>query len=154
MPVIKSKDIDDETAAIELALKRAQLKAADWSSPIALAIVAALVAGVGNAVALVWNGQLENRRAEHARILEVLRTGNREQAAENLDFLAKTGLISDVETSNKIRQYIDNAKPGTGPVLPSWVTREHWSNFVPTYNGNTDHVNVSSGQIPASSATK
>jgi len=62
---------------------------------------------------------LEEGKAEAARILEVIKTGNDpEKAAENLKFLVDTGLISDAGRRKNIQAFLDSRKPGQGPSLP------------------------------------
>ena len=90
-----------------------------WTSnPLLLAVVGATIAFLGNAAANWWNGQLEDKRAEQARILEMLKTGSIKQAAENLKFLVKVGLITNSEIRDQVREYVANAPPDTGPALP------------------------------------
>src|SRR5262245_51656519 len=83
----------------EIALKEGEQASSKWRSPITVAILAAAAAAVGNAVVAIINGtqqvSVENSKAESARILEMIKTGNPETAAGNLDFLLKSGLIAD-----------------------------------------------------------
>lgn len=106
----------------ELALKTREAIGASWRNPLVAAIIAAAVAATGNAVVSALNGnsqrQLERDKAEEARILEMIKTGDAESAAENLRFLLDAGLISDVVRTNKLEAYLDRREPGTGPVLP------------------------------------
>src|SRR5262249_54018393 len=41
-----------------------------------------------------------------------------EKAAANLEFLLKSGLITDPTLSGKIHEYLATRKPGSGPALP------------------------------------
>lgn len=59
------------------------------------------------------------RKAEQARILEMIKTGDPETAASNLDFLLKAGLISSGPQHRKLEDYLKNRVKGAGPVLPS-----------------------------------
>jgi GH24 family phage-related lysozyme (muramidase) len=94
-----------------------------WLSPIIVAILAAAVAGLGNAGVALLNAKsqadLEKQRAEQERILEVIKTGNTEAAATNLRFLLNAGLIADANTRTKLTTYLNARKPGGGPSLPS-----------------------------------
>ena len=102
----------------EFELKKSEFQHARFSSPIVLAIIGASIAGITNAAAIWWNGHLEDRRAEHARVLEILKTGNVEQAERNLKFLVNVGLISDKEVQDKVKQYTSQTPAGSGPALP------------------------------------
>ena len=114
----------------ELALKEAELKlkredeaSSSWRSPLVVAILAATLAAAGNAVIAIVNGNLQrdldDRKAEQTRILEMIKTGNPDSAAANLDFLLKSGLISDPSRASKLESFLKARQPGTGPTLPS-----------------------------------
>jgi hypothetical protein len=62
---------------------------------------------------------MEDTRAESARILEMIKTGDADKAAENLRFLADAGLISDRQRVDAIRSFLKTRSPGQGPSLPS-----------------------------------
>ena len=51
--------------------------------------------------------KLEKDKAEAARILEAVKTGDFEKAAENLRTLLDMGLVSDPETQAKLRKYLE-----------------------------------------------
>jgi len=94
-------------------------QATPWTSnSLLLAVIGAMMAFLANAAANVWNGHLEDKRAEHARILEMLKTGSIKQAVENLKFLVKVGLVTNSEIRDKVQQYVVDAPPGTGRALP------------------------------------
>ncbi len=61
--------------------------------------------------------ELERQKAEGARILQALKTGDPDQAAENLQLLIETKLIQ--ESADAIRLYLANRQPGEGASLPS-----------------------------------
>ncbi|MFL9910428.1 hypothetical protein [Paraburkholderia sp. RL17-337-BIB-A] len=92
-----------------------------WSNPLIVAIFAASLAAIGSAsVALInakYGRDLEARQSEHARILEVIKTGDPDKAAINLDFLLSAGLIVDPDTQRKLHEFLKNRLPGTGPAL-------------------------------------
>ncbi len=114
------------------------------ATPKSNSYVAAVLSVAGavfiNAAANWWNGRLEDRRAEQtliledkkaeqariledkkaeqARVFEMIKTGNIAQAAKNLKFLVKVGLITNSGVRDKIDQYVANAPAGTGPALP------------------------------------
>jgi hypothetical protein len=64
---------------------------------------------------------LEDRKAEQSRILEMVKIGDPDKAAANLDFLLKSGLISDPSRASKLESFLKTRQPGTGPYLPSPV---------------------------------
>jgi hypothetical protein len=105
----------------ELDLKERELRRSQWTSPLALALFAAAFAALGNAVVAGINGyynrllettrsaaqqELEDRKAEAARIFEVIKTGDPTTAIKNLEFLHKTGLIKDDEIRNNIKSLV------------------------------------------------
>jgi len=83
-----------EVSARELDSRRAR-----WTSPLVLAIVAAAVAGVANAIVASINAgfqrEAEAERTESARILQVIQSGDPKAATANLQFLMDAGLISE-----------------------------------------------------------
>jgi V8-like Glu-specific endopeptidase len=117
------KEREQVNGEAELELKRKEQASSGWRSPLVVAIIAATMAAVGNAVVSIVNGnlqrQLENQKSEQTRILEMIKTNNPDKAAENLGFLLEAGLISDPEQQTKLKQFLATRKPGTGPSLPS-----------------------------------
>lgn len=107
----------------DLELKRQEQSRAGWSNPLVVAILAAAIAAAGNAIVSVVNGvqerEIEDRKSEQARILEMIKTGNTEKAAANLEFLLTSGLIDNAERAQKIRSFLAKRAAGSGPVLPS-----------------------------------
>src|SRR4051812_45512412 len=61
---------------------------------------------------------IEEVKAEAARILEMIKTGDPDKAAENLDFLLKAGLIINKTRRADIERYLKERQPGKGPRLP------------------------------------
>ncbi|KNH29495.1 hypothetical protein ACS77_02100 [Pseudomonas syringae] len=123
--VIKERQlIADET---ELELKRTELASSSWRNPLVVAIMAATVAATGNAVVSVLNGfsqrNLEEQKSEQARILEMIKTGSADKAAENLKFLLEAGLIADSVRAGKIREFLSKREPGEGPTLPTGASQ-------------------------------
>ena len=95
-----------------------------------VAILAAAVAGFSSAAVAVINGHLqreieknksieslriEESRSEAVRILEMIKTGEPDKAASNLQFLIDTGLITEKARVQHIQSYLAQRKPGTGP---------------------------------------
>jgi hypothetical protein len=93
-----------------------------WLITIGAGIVAALVTAVGN-IALedkraAATRLLEEDKAEATRILEMIKTGDREKAADNLKFLLDAGLISNSDRRALIRAFLIDRGASQGPVLP------------------------------------
>jgi hypothetical protein len=107
----------------EVEIKERDAKRSRWSNN-SLAIVV-FVAGVGffgNAWVTWFSSQqsrtLEDRKAEAARVLEIIKTGDPEKAAVNLKFLLDAGLISDPDQRKQLQAFLDKTPPGRGPALP------------------------------------
>jgi len=107
----------------ELELHRKEQVGSGWRNPLVVAILAATAAAVGNAVVTVVNGHLqrdlESQKSEQTRILEMIKTGDPDKAAANLEFLLKTGLIDDPGRAKSIEHFLANRAPGNGPALPT-----------------------------------
>lgn len=120
-----------ELARKEFDLKEREQAHSGWRSPVFLAIVGAFLAAVGNGYIAKTNGQLqlqlEKEKAEQGRILEMIKTGNPDKAAENLGFLLQSGLISDASIIARLRTFLREREPGSGPALP--VTGAHTGIF-------------------------
>ena len=135
--------VEEATLALkreELALRREEQQSARRWNPLTVAIAAATLAGLANAAASLINGvltrELEVQRSDHARILEMLRTGSTEKAAENLQFLIDAGLIADSTTAARLRASLANRKPGSGPQLPAGWTNEDPAAYQYKYHSN------------------
>jgi V8-like Glu-specific endopeptidase len=120
---IAVKEREQANREAELDLKRKEQASSGWRNPLVVAIIAATLAAVGNAVVSVVNGnlqrRLENEKSEQTRILEMIKTGDPDKAATNLEFLLEAGLISDSELQAKLREFLTQRKPGSGPTLPT-----------------------------------
>ncbi len=107
----------------ELDLKKKEHSVSGWKSPVVVAILAATVAALGNALVSMTNGklqrELEDQKSEQARILEMIKTGDPDKAAENLKFLLDAGLISNPEIAAKLGTFLSKRQPGSGPTLPA-----------------------------------
>ena len=154
------KEREQAGKAEELLLKKAEQAAALWKSPLVVAILAAAVAGLSNAGAAYLNGsaqtELEARKSEQARILEMIKTGSPDAAAENLRFLLDAGLIQDIGIRRDLKSFLSNRKPGTGPALPSTNNlREIVSKFegpplLKPYKDRSGRMVIGSGHILSS----
>lgn len=134
---------------VELDLKRKEFAAAGWRNPLVVAIMAATLAAVSNAAISVLNGiaqrDLEDQKSEQTRILEMIKTGSPDKAAENLDFLLQAGLISDEALVGKLRAFLTARKPGSGPTLPV-------ASGFPGATGPDDAVNIKTLPVGSSIA--
>ncbi len=143
----------------ELDAKLAEQKRTRWANPLVIAVFAAAAAAAGNGVVAVINGiyqrdlektrsdaqidlemhrskdqhEIEEAKAEAARILEVIKTADPEKAAENLDFLLKAGLIVNKKRQDDLRSFLDNRQFGEGPNIPPGGI----SIDIPNYNLST-----------------
>jgi hypothetical protein len=117
------KEREQQTREDALDHQRDESRRSGWRNPLVLALIAAAVAALGNAVVVLINGtlqrQLEDRKAEQLRILEMIKTADPDAAARNLEFLLKAGLVQDSELANRISAFLKQRVPGTGPSLPN-----------------------------------
>jgi GH24 family phage-related lysozyme (muramidase) len=143
------KEREQAVKEAELALKQTEHASSRWRNPLVLAILAAAIAAAGNAYLADKNATsqiaLETHKSEQTRILEMIKTGNPDKAAENLRFLLETGLIRDPNTSQDLRKYLDNRKPGTGPALPSALGVKDLPDLFSKFEGN--HLKPYKGPI-------
>jgi hypothetical protein len=129
---LKTRELDLKQR--EFDLKEKEEQRSKWSNPLVVAILAAAVAGLSNALVAMINGRLqreleqskaaeslriEESRSEAGRILEMIKTGEPDKAAGNLKFLLDTGLISNEQRVMQIQHYLSTRQPGTGPFLPA-----------------------------------
>ena len=104
------KEREQANRDAEVELRRNDQRTATWRSPLTVAIFAAALAGASNALVAVVNGSLqrdlekarreaeiglEKTKSESNRMLEMIKTGDSEKAAHNLDFLLKSCLSRD-----------------------------------------------------------
>ena len=111
-----------------------------WTRLTAPAILAALIAGLVALTTAVITGivsehqlklekaksdlqaQLDRDKFEFELIMQAVKTGNPDQAAQNLDFLVRSGLIA--EYALPIRNYLTLRRPHEGKYLPPDGARE------------------------------
>ena len=128
----------------EIEIKEQEASRSRWSSPLVLAVLAAAIAALGNAAATLLTGReqielettkaaqarnTEETKAEAARILEMIKTGDPDKAAENLKFLVEAGLISDALRRASIEKFLTERKAGQGPALPHDIYNLDTSNL-------------------------
>src|SRR5262245_36257538 len=131
---IALKEREQANREAETELKRVEQASSKWRSPLVVAIFAAAVAAAGNALVAYLNANsqrdlegrkqeaeiaLERSKSESIRILEMIKTGDTEKAASNLEFLLKSGLVAEPERVTKLGQFLGSRKPGAGPSLPA-----------------------------------
>lgn len=117
------KEREQAAKDAEIELREKEHAVSRWTNPLVVGVWVAAVAAGGNAVVAYSNGaserELESERSEHARILEMIKTGSPDKAAENLQFLIDAGLLEDKNVHDKVVAFLANRKTGSGPALPS-----------------------------------
>jgi hypothetical protein len=139
------KEREQEIKHREVETKAQEFKRSRWTNPLVLAVLAAALAAGGNAVVALINGaaqresndlrtaaenklqaekaseerQLEDGKAEAARILEMIKTADPDKAAVNLRFLLEAGLIVEPNRREKLAAYLKDREQGKGPTLPA-----------------------------------
>jgi HSP90 family molecular chaperone len=92
-----------------------------WSNPLVLAVLAAALAGVSNAVATWMTAQnqlekeeqsIEKAKAESARLSDMVKYVDPDQVAQNLRFLLDTKLLTDEEQRANIERFLKNRPRG------------------------------------------
>ena len=108
----------------EIDLKQRELDKAVWANPFVIAFSAAIITAAASIYVSADSSrqqrELEILKAEQARILVAIKTGNPDKAAENLQFMIDVGLIVDPQMVTLLKQSLANRIPGKGPALPSW----------------------------------
>ena len=123
---LKKLDFDREKFAREVELKEKEFnlkisteQKSFFKNQLYITILVAIIGLTGNAIVAYVNNnsqlRIEKRKAEAARILEVIKTADPDKAATNLEFLLETGLVT-LDTL-KLRHYLDNRKKGEGASL-------------------------------------
>ena len=118
---LKEREQDNRDAEIEI--RRKEQAVSKWLNPLTVAVLAAAVAGAGNAVVAFVNGNLqrevERSKAESNRILEMIKTDDTEKAASNLEFLLESGLLTEPTLISKLSRFLKQRTPCSGQSLPS-----------------------------------
>lgn len=101
---------DFELRRDELDLRKAEARPKSWNNPLVIAFAAGAVGLLGNALVAWLNSRseihLEEQEAQSERVLEVIRSGDPETAAERLQFLLQTGLYTD--RNGLLASYLEN----------------------------------------------
>lgn len=148
------KEREQRNRDAEIELRRKEQASSAWRSPLTVAVFAAAIAAAGNAVVTVVNGNLqrelernkreaelvlERSKAESDRILEMIKTGDTEKAAGNLEFLLQSGLVTDAALTEKLSWFLKQRTPGSGPSLPASAARvgfEQSDSLTPSLQAN------------------
>jgi hypothetical protein len=115
------KEREQQSREEELKVKREESRRSRWSNPLIIAIAAAAGAAFTN-IYVAWHTSreqhiLEREKAEATRVLEVLKAGDPDKVAINLEFLLDSGLNSDPQ--GKLKAFLATRKRGEGPALPA-----------------------------------
>ena len=80
--------------------------------------------------------KLQDLRSQHDRLLEIIRTGSVDKAAENLDFAITVGIINERGMQDQVKNYLSNRKPGIGAALPASNRSDglDWSTYTSDWN--------------------
>ncbi|MGE0326954.1 MAG: hypothetical protein AB7S68_31815 [Polyangiaceae bacterium] len=123
-------ELDERRHESEVELKQKELEFRRthetklWRNPLVLAIAAGIIGLVSNAVVAAVNGSmdrdLQHQKTESRMILEALRTGDPDKAAENLQLLVDTGLVQ--RHGDRLQSYLKQRSQGAGAVLPVATT--------------------------------
>ena len=118
-------------------LRRTEMARSGWRSPLVVAIAAAALAALGNGVISFLDGRqqraieeqrggaqlaLEDRKAEAARILEMIRSGDPAAVRNNLQFLLAAGLVESEPLSMRLATYLADTPDERIPRLPQQTT--------------------------------
>jgi hypothetical protein len=119
---LHSKLVSRTTETKEAIFKRKEQDRSRWNTPLILALIGAIIAGVTNIIVAGYNGFVEHRsdveKSESTRILQMIKTSDLKLATQNLKFLVQTGLVIDTDRVTKITKYLVE-HPDDGPVLPA-----------------------------------
>jgi len=108
-------ELDRERFRFEQDLERRKLKSTFYSSGIIIALVGVLGVVLGNFVQGCYNWRLERQKSQSLIILKAIETGSAKDAANNLLFLVRAGLLDD--PAHRIEELLKKSEDV--PVLPS-----------------------------------
>jgi GH24 family phage-related lysozyme (muramidase) len=93
-----------------------------WKSPLVVAIFAAAAAAFGNAFVIRENAgaqrDLEDQKAQSARILQAIKTGDPKESSVNLRFLVTAGLVTDSNLVQGLHRFTNDTPTNRFPALP------------------------------------
>jgi hypothetical protein len=136
-PKLTMADIDLKLKEADLALKMLEIKNRPntWrgiiTNPVVIGAFFTAYVGISTAMVsyvtsehqidldarrYVEQARLEEQKSHAAVLLEAIKTGDPDKAAENLKFLIRSKLISD--PGGNIRDYLAERKAGDGAILP------------------------------------
>lgn len=124
--VVKERELATKEA--ELELQHRENASSQWRSPLVVAILAGSIAAIGTTTVAFINGryaqQIESQQAEQSRILEVIKSGDPNKAAINLEFLLRANLINDTVTRANLTTFLGSRK---GALLLSSLAGTVWA---------------------------
>lgn len=136
---LQIKERQQRVSEVDLELRQAERASALWKSPLVVAVFAAAIAGLSNAAVSYLNAKaqtnLEAKKAEQARILEMIKTGDADKAAANLQFLLDARLIVEPNLRADLTNYLGRRVQGSGPVLPSSGGTSNLTELVSKFEG-------------------
>ena len=124
----------------EINLKQREIDKSAWASPLVLALCAAIVTALVTVYVSIDNNkrqhELELSKSEQARILEAIKSGDADQAAENLRFLLEAGLIDTPRVAERVKDGLAKRVAGKGPYLPPSYSPsyDYYPSYSPAYN--------------------
>jgi len=113
-------EVETELKYRELAVAEKRLKADNRRNILISALVpiaVTLMTGVPAYLNAANQQALQRAAFEAQLITDSVRTGDPDQAAVNLGFLVRSGLLAG-ETGERVAQYLAERQPGTGRMLP------------------------------------
>jgi hypothetical protein len=130
---LEIKEREQRRLDAESSSRLEEMRRSRWSSPLVLAVLGAGLAALGSGVATWLNGleqrklettrseatlEVEEFRADSARLLQMIGTNDPDKAAINLQFLLDAGLIKSKNTKERLITFLKKRQPGQGPTLP------------------------------------
>lgn len=147
---IALKQAEVDHLAAELELKKQDALRSRWTNPFIVAIIGAILVGVGNIAVTVFNGSsqrnleqstaehqkqladrnnnysnaLETLREENADLLEVVKLGDPEKVLAGLCLLVKFNSINSPATKYAVQSYLADHHGCPTTPKPDWVTAQ------------------------------
>lgn len=131
-------DRDHAQRVSEQAFRESESRRSRWANPLVLAVLAAALAGIGNAYVASKNGEtqlqietqnhirqrsLEEQKAEYALMLEIMKSNDPCKAARNLLMAFESGLLPDPNKREPLKVWFaKNADGHSGCVSSSSAT--------------------------------
>lgn len=113
-------ELDRERLRFDKDIEVRKLRSSLYSNGIILAFVGALAAIISSSVQGCFSLRLEHQKAQASIVLKAIETGSAKDAANNLHFLVKAGILED--PSHKLENLLKNTEEV--PVLPARLGQE------------------------------